>query len=227
MKRVIEDYLKTIYDLHATEGKVSTTALAQRLKIAPASVTGMLKKLARMNLVQYERYQGVRLTPAGEQIALEVIRHHRLIELFLAQALNVPWDRVHEEAEKWEHVLSEDMEDRIDQWLGSPKTDPHGSPIPDKNGKIEEPPKVRLSEVNPSSQAVVAEVSDHDPELLRYLGKLNIYPQTRLIILEIEPFDQSMHVQVGQQTHVLSALVTRCIWVTGVEAINRSTDAIS
>ncbi len=220
MNRVIEDYLKTIYDIHATEGKVTTTAIAQRLKIAPASVTGMLKKLARMNLVQYEKYQGVRLTSAGEQIALEVIRHHRLIELFLAQALNVPWDQVHEEAEKWEHVLSEEMEDRIDRWLGSPKTDPHGAPIPDKNGHIEEPPKVRLCEVVPVSRVVVAEVSDHDPELLRYLGKLNVYPGTSLEVVQVEPFDRSMEVRIGEQIRVLSALVTRCIWVTDVQALD-------
>jgi DtxR family Mn-dependent transcriptional regulator len=111
--QAVEDYLKTIFDIQRAQGKVATTVLAERLGVAPASVTGMLKKLAQLSLVQYEKYQGVRLTAAGEKIALEVIRHHRLIELYLAEALGVPWDRVHEEAEKWEHVLSEYLEDRM------------------------------------------------------------------------------------------------------------------
>src|SRR5918912_2318913 len=134
--QAVEDYLKTIYEIQREQGKVATTVLAERLGIAPASVTGMVKKLAGLHLVAHEPYQGVVLTEAGEKIALEVIRHHRLIERYLAEALAVPWDKVHEEAEKWEHVLSEDMEDRIDALLGHPTTDPHGAPIPARNGTL-------------------------------------------------------------------------------------------
>src|SRR5437867_7774832 len=126
----VQNYLKTIYELQHEQGRVATTLLADRLGVAPASVTGMIKKLAGMHLVTHEPYQGVVLTEAGERIALEVIRHHRLIERYLAEALGVPWDEVHEEAEKWEHVLSEEMEERIDAMLGHPTTDPHGTPIP-------------------------------------------------------------------------------------------------
>ena len=138
VSHAVEDYLKAIYELQIEHGKVSTNALADQLKVAPASVTGMLKKLAedRPRLVNYERHHGVVLTPAGEKIALEVIRHHRLIELYLHQALGYPLDQVDAEAEKLEHVISEDFEDRIAKWLGNPEIDPHGDPIPSKDGKI-------------------------------------------------------------------------------------------
>ena len=123
--KAVEDYLKAIYELQAEGGKVSTTSLSERLSVAPASVTGMAKKLAKMKLVVHEPYQGVELTPAGEKIALEVIRHHRLVESYLAEALGVPWDKVHEEADRWEHVLSEEMEDLMYDKLGYPTSDPH------------------------------------------------------------------------------------------------------
>ena len=219
--QAVEDYLKTIYELQAHHKTVSTTMLADHLSIAPASVTGMLKKLAEMRLVDYARYQGVTLTPTGEKIALEVVRHHRLIELYLAEALGVPWDKVHDEAEKWEHVLSEDIEERIDRFLGSPRWDPHGAPIPDKSGNIEQRPRVRLCDITHPQDVRVLEVSDHDPELLRYLGKLNIYPQTDLTILSIEPFDKSMTVRHQQSTHTLSALVTSYIWVLPEEHMKK------
>src|SRR3990172_692831 len=128
--QAVEDYLKAIYELQAGQKQVSTTALSERLAVAPASVTGMVKKLAALKLVDHQPYQGVTLKPAGEKIALEVVRHHRLVESYLSEALGVPWDQVHAEADKWEHVLSEDMEDRIDALLGHPTTDPHGAPIP-------------------------------------------------------------------------------------------------
>jgi len=126
--RAIEDYLRAVYELQCAEGQVGTNLLAERLGVTPASVTGMLKKLAETKLVIHEPYQGVRLTKAGQKIALEVLRHHRLVERFLAEALGVPWDRVHEEAHKIEHVISEDLEKRMDAMLGYPTTDPHGSP---------------------------------------------------------------------------------------------------
>ncbi|HEY5595983.1 MAG TPA: metal-dependent transcriptional regulator, partial [Candidatus Bipolaricaulota bacterium] len=150
--------MKTICELQQRDGKVSTTALAEQLGVSPASVTGMVKKLAEMKLVGHEPYQGVALTKAGSKIALEVIRHHRLVELYLAEALGVPWDQVHEEAEKWEHVLSEELEERIDQALGHPTTDPHGAPIPSRDGKVVRRSSVRLTSLKPGQLAQVVEV---------------------------------------------------------------------
>ena len=195
--QAVEDYLKAIYKLQSSQPKVVTSALAEHLGVNPASATGMIKKLAESRLVSHERYQGVKLTPPGKKIALEVIRHHRLVELYLAEALNVPWDQVHDEAEKWEHVLSEDLEDRIDEILGYPTTDPHGAPIPSRDGDIEIRDTEFLPKLAEGDSAVIVEVSDHDTDLLRYLGKLQLYPQTIIRIISIAPFDQLITVRVG------------------------------
>jgi len=182
--KAVEDYLKTIYEIQSQQGKVATTVLADRMNVAPASVTGMIKKLANMHLVSYERYQGVTLTDAGEKIALEVLRHHRLVELYLAEALGVPWDQVHDEAEKWEHILSEDLEDRMDEALGHPTTDPHGAPIPTRDGFVDTAPHLRLSDLLPGQTAVIAEVSDHNSDMLRQLGERGLYPATAILVLD-------------------------------------------
>ncbi len=201
--QAVENYLKTIYELQATAEKVSTTGLAERLGVAPASVTGMVKKLAAMKLLKHEPYRGVQLTKAGERIALEVIRHHRLVESYLAESLGVPWDKVHEEAEKWEHVLSEEMEDRISALLGNPTTDPHGAPIPARDGSLPETALRRLSDLEPGERAVVAEVSDHDPELLRYLGELGLFPQTKLRLISAAPFQGPITIEIGGREHAV------------------------
>ncbi|NOX64070.1 MAG: metal-dependent transcriptional regulator [Chloroflexi bacterium] len=182
--QAVEDYLKTIYEIERERGKVATTALAERLGVAPASATGMIKKLAAMHLVSYEPYQGVKLTESGRKIALEVIRHHRLVELYLAEALGVPWDQVHDEAEKWEHILSEDLEERMDAVLGRPTTDPHGAPIPTREGAMPAPARERLYDMTPGQRAVIAEVSDHDPAMLREVGALGLYPSTEITVME-------------------------------------------
>jgi DtxR family Mn-dependent transcriptional regulator len=215
--QAVEDYLKTIYEIQREQGKVATTVLAERLGIAPASVTGMIKKLAGMRLVAHEPYQGVVLTEAGEQIALEVIRHHRLIERYLAEALGVPWDKVHEEAEKWEHVLSEDMEDRIDALLGHPTTDPHGAPIPDRNGTIAQPAQMRMADLRPGQSAIIAEVSDHDAALLRYLGSLGLYPGTEVHMVAVAPFDGPLTIRLGAVEHALGREVAGQIFVAGIK----------
>jgi len=214
--QAVEDYLKAVYELQREQGTVATTALAARLGVTPASATGMIKKLAAMKLVTYEPYQGVRLTRAGRKIALEVIRHHRLIEVYLAEALGLPWDRVHEEAEKWEHVLSEELEDRIDELLGHPTADPHGAPIPSRDGKLPRGRRVPLSELKPGQSAVVAEVSDHDPELLRYLGELGLYPKTPVKVLAVEPFGGPLHLTVGGRKRTLGLEAARYVLVTEV-----------
>lgn len=198
----VEDYLKTIFEIEREQGKVATTVLSERLGVAPASVTGMVKKLAEMNLVEHERYQGVTLTPAGRKIALEVIRHHRLVERYLAEALGVPWDRVHDEAEKWEHVLSEDLEDRIDALLGHPTTDPHGAPIPTRDGQIARTSPDRLLDLLPGQSAIIDEVSDHDPDLLRRLGDLGLFPATAVTLTGRDA--AGLTVLAGESEHRLS-----------------------
>ncbi len=175
----VEDYLKSIYALGRTGEAATTSALAERLDVAPASVTGMLKKLAASGLVDHEKYQGARLTEAGRRVAVETIRHHRLVETYLHQALGVPWDRLHDEAEAWEHVLSEDLEARMDAALGHPTHDPHGSPIPTPDLVLSERELVPLARLEPGQQATVARVSDHDPALLRAVGAAGLFPGVR------------------------------------------------
>jgi DtxR family Mn-dependent transcriptional regulator len=217
--QAVEDYLKNIYELQASAEKVSTTDLAERLGVAPASVTGMVKKLAAMKLLKHEPYHGVLLTKAGEKIALEVIRHHRLVESYLTEALGVPWDKVHEEADKWEHVLSEDMEDRISAMLGNPTTDPHGAPIPARDGSLPETALRRLSDLEPGERAVVAEVSDHDPELLRYLGEMGLFPQTKLRLISAAPFQGPLTIEIGGRERAVGREVAGHVLVeAGVKA---------
>lgn len=211
--QAVEDYLKAIYELQAEGGRVSTTELSERLQVAPASVTGMVKKLATMKLVVHEPYRGVELTPSGEKIALEVLRHHRLVESYLAEALGVPWDKVHEEADRWEHVLSEEMEDLMDDKLGHPTTDPHGAPIPSRDGTIPKTNLRRLSELEAGEAAVIAEVSDHDAELLRYLGDLGLFPRVELRVLSSAPFDGPVTIKTNGDEHALGREVAGHILV--------------
>lgn len=214
--QAIEDYLKTIYALLARDKKASTSAIAERLQVAQASVTGMIKKLAEMKLVEYSPYQGVILTEAGEKVALEVIRHHRLLELYLAEAMGYSWDKVHDEAEQLEHYISEEFEDKIDQFLGKPTLDPHGSPIPTKEGKLPEVTCFVLSEANAGERVVVRRVSDRDPEKLRYLGKIGIYPQIELLVLDKAPFNGPVHVQLNEASHHLGHEISDSILVDRV-----------
>ncbi len=215
----VEDYLKTIYQIEHEQGKVATTVLAEHLRVTPASVTGMIKKLADMRLVAYEPYQGVVLTEAGRKIALEVIRHHRLIELYLAEALGVPWDQVHEEADKWEHILSEDLEDRIDGLLGYPTLDPHGAPIPTREGEMASSPRERLADLQPTQKALIAEVSDHDAGLLRELGACGIYPGTQVEVLARG--DKTVTLRLGEMVHAIPLEMAVFVFVQEVRPANR------
>lgn len=180
----VEDYLKTVYTLIRERGeeRASTSAIAERMGVSAASATNMMQKLADMRLVEYVPYRGVALTDAGEKIALEVIRHHRLIELYLSEALGYPWDEVHDEAERLEHVISEEFEDRIDAMLGHPTTDPHGDPIPPKTGRPPKRTARRLSDAEVGEWVVVRSVSDRDGELLRRLAALDLVPGARVRI---------------------------------------------
>ncbi len=211
-----EDYLKSIYQLQEKGSKVSTGVLAQCLDVKPASVTGMLKKLKQMNLVCQEKYQEVTLTEAGKAIALELIRHHRLLELYLFKALGIPWDGVHEEAEKLEHVISEELEARMDEILGYPTVDPHGAPIPDKNGVVTKTAYVPMVELLKGQSCVVAEVNDTNSELLRYLGGLNLYPGNPFQVLDVAPFEGPFTIDIAGKHVVIGREVTKHVFVTDV-----------
>jgi DtxR family transcriptional regulator, Mn-dependent transcriptional regulator len=212
----IQDYLKAIYELHEEKGEVTTTALARRMNVAAASATSMIKKLAVLGLVRHEPYQGVLLEPAGQRVALEMIRHHRLVERFLAEVLGVPWDEVHDEAERWEHVLSEGVEDRIDAVLGFPTSDPHGSPIPARDGSIDRPERLPLAELDPGQSAVIAEVSDRDGEVLRYLAEAGLVPSAAVTVVAVEPFDGPLTLRVEGKQRVLAHELARDLLVSEV-----------
>ena len=218
ISHAVEDYLKAIYELEEDTGRVSTTALAERLKVAPASVTGMIQKLAdqRPRLVQYERHQGVLLTAAGRRLALEIIRHHRLIELYLSEALGFEWDKVDAEAEKLEHVISEEFEEKICALLGDPARDPHGDPIPAKDGTVAARSHRTLSDVGAGESIRVERVRDDDPALLRYLAEIGIVPEATVTVADRAPFDGPLHVRVGAKTsaaHALGRSVTDQVFV--------------
>ena len=216
--QAIEDYLKAIYELHEESDAATTSALAKRLGVAPASATLMVKKLAGLKLVDHEPYRGVVLRPPGEKIALEVIRHHRLVESFLAEVLGVPWDEVHDEAERWEHVLSEEVEDRIDERLGFPTSDPHGAPIPARNGAIRRPESVRMDELEPGQSATIVEVSDRDPDLLRYAGARGLVPGATLTLIAAEPFGGPLTVDVDGAEHAVGRELAAHLLVAEVVA---------
>jgi DtxR family Mn-dependent transcriptional regulator len=198
-----ENYLKEIYNLSLDNQQVTTSMLAERLRYTPATVSGMLKKLAGLSWVDYEPYQGVRLTESGRAVALEVIRHHRLIETYLAKALNIPWEKVHDEAEVLEHSLSEYLEERIDEQLGRPKTDPHGSPIPSHGGEISASARLRLVDLSPGDRGAIVEVNDRIPGLLTQLDKRKLFPGTEFKVLNVEPIDALITIQSSGKQHIL------------------------
>ena len=195
----VEDYLKSVYELTGGEGRASTGQLARFLEITPASATGMAQALAGTSppLLDYQKHRGVALTDRGRRVALEVIRHHRLIELFLHEALGLEWDEVHDEAELLEHVLSERLEARIAETLGDPSHDPHGDPIPDRQLELPVTRAMSLKDLPAGSSGVVLRVTaDHDPALLRHMGALGLRPPARLTLLERSPFDQTLRLRV-------------------------------
>jgi DtxR family transcriptional regulator, Mn-dependent transcriptional regulator len=185
----VEDYCKAIFTLESrAEEPVATNPLADRLGITPGSVSAMLKRLSELGLIEHHAYRGVRLTPEGRMVALEVIRHHRLIELFLAESLEMPWDRVHDEAEVLEHVLSEELEQLIASKLGNPTLDPHGDPIPSAELELDETATQPLELLGKGQSGVFVRVSDSDSEMLRYLSERGIAPGDRLTVRERQPF---------------------------------------
>ncbi|HXG84286.1 MAG TPA: metal-dependent transcriptional regulator [Pyrinomonadaceae bacterium] len=194
---VIEDYLKAIYSLREKEEQVRTVALSTHLNVKPPTATAMLKTLADLELIEYEPYHGAKLTATGEKIALEIIRHHRLIELYLVKALGFTWDEVHDEAEILEHFISERLEARIAAYLGDPTHDPHGDPIPAFDGTLPEKIVYSLADFNPPAQVSITRVCDQNAERLRYLAELGFVPGTSVKIVAVEPFDGPVTIQLG------------------------------
>jgi DtxR family Mn-dependent transcriptional regulator len=211
----IEDYLKVIYTLIRERGeeRASTSAIADRMEVSAASATNMMQKLADMRLVEYVPYRGVSLTETGEKIALEVIRHHRLIELYLAEALGYSWDAVHDEAERLEHVISEEFEDRIDAMLGHPTIDPHGDPIPPKTGRPPVGTSRRLSDVAIGESVVVRRVSDRNGDFLRQLASIELVPGARVSVVDREHGDGSITLELDGRRLSVGDLLARRVYV--------------
>ena len=199
----MEDYLKGIYRLSQHAETVTTQSLAEELGISGPSVTNMVKRLDELRLVRHTRYHGVQLTEAGTKIALEVLRHHRLLELYLAESLGYEWDQVHAEAERLEHHVSDELEARMDWALGFPTRDPHGDPIPSRDGTIDRVSETRLLDLQPGEAAVVSRVSDRDAEQLRYLGELGLYPGAAVAVVERFPFDGPLKIRVGDDEQLI------------------------
>jgi DtxR family Mn-dependent transcriptional regulator len=210
----VENYAKAIYSLQNRTGEpVATNDLADRLQVTPASASGMIKKLADQGLVEHVPYRGVQLTHDGEQVALEVLRHHRLLELYLVEQLGVPWDRVHEEAEALEHVISEDLEARIAAKLGNPTHDPHGDPIPDAKLKIDESTTRSLADLEPGDRGEFVRVSDSDPAMLRYLSERGVALGDALEVLDRQPFGGPLTVRFGDTLQVLGGALAAAMRV--------------
>ena len=212
--QAIEDYLKTIFSLAEQESPVSTSRIAEARQVKPGSVTSMLQRLDKLNLVHYEKHYGVTLTKSGEKIALEVIRHHRLLELYLNEALGFSWDEVHEQADVLEHVISEKLEERIATFLGDPKFDPHGDPIPDKDGAMETIPMMPLVETAVGTTTEIARIQDDaNSEMLRYLADLGLTPGQEITVRSIAPFDGPITIDVEGEEKIIGNTIAAAILV--------------
>jgi DtxR family transcriptional regulator, Mn-dependent transcriptional regulator len=200
----IQDYVREIWKLESEGGRATTSALAERLDVSPPSVTAMLKKLASLGLVEHRRYRGATLTAKGERVALEVIRHHRLLEQYLVETLGLPLDAVHAEAHRLEHALSEELEAEIDRSLGFPTRDPHGDPIPRPDLTLDEVELTPLSALEAGNKATVERIPDGDGELLRYLAQLKLTPGSRLEVRDAAPFEGPLTIRIGGADHAIS-----------------------
>lgn len=209
----VEDYLKAVYDLEQPGHPASTNALAERLSLAPASISGMVRRLAEQGLLNHEPYRGVTLTPLGRRAALRTLRRHRILESYLATVLGVPWDTVHDEAETLEHAASDDLIDRMARALGDPAFDPHGAPIPSRSGEVDETRHRTLAEWPLDTAGVIMSVSDKDPSLLRYLGDLQLTPGTSITVQAREPFDGPIAVLVDRAVRTIGPGAARAVRV--------------
>lgn len=205
LSQSVEDYLKTIYKLqsHGEEAPVPTGEIADAMDISAASVSNMVKRLTQMELVEYESYRGVTLTETGMKIALEVIRHHRLLELYLREVMDYPWDKLHEEAEHLEHHISEDFEEKLEEMLGNPTHDPHGDPIPTRSGSIAETATRPLASVESGESVVIRRVSDTDPQLLTHLEEIDLLPTNEVAVVEKSAFNGPLTVRANGNEHIV------------------------
>ncbi|MFL5894544.1 MAG: metal-dependent transcriptional regulator [Thermoleophilaceae bacterium] len=215
----VEDYAKAIYALQsAAGGPITNNALAERLGVTPASASAMVKKLDGLGLVEHVPYRGVELTAAGRRVALEVLRHHRLLELYLAESLGVPWDRVHAEAEVLEHHISEELEELIAQKLGNPTHDPHGDPIPTRELELVESASATLDSLATGARGRFTRISDHDPEMLRYLADRGIAPGDHFEVMDKQPFGGPLFVRFGDELHVVGGRLAAAMRVEEARA---------
>lgn len=217
LSQTVEDYLKTIFKIQE-DGRATTSKIASEMEVSSASVTNMMKRLADMGLLEYASYQGVELTESGRKIALEVIRHHRLLELYLKEMLGYSWDEVHEEAEKLEHHISERFEDRIAEMLDEPTHDPHGDPIPSKEGDMPAAEAQRLIDAERKTDLIVRRVTNQDPELLRHLDDIGLIPGVKVHVKKQAPYDGPLTVQVEDQEQVIGRKVADSILVSPYES---------
>ncbi len=221
LTQAIEDYLKVIFKLTRERAGVTTNAVAARMGVAPASVSNMVKKLARLKLVEHMPYHGMVLTPRGVKVALEVIRHHRLLELYLSQQLGVRLDRVDEEAERLEHVLSEEVEEKIAGLLGQPTLDPHGDPIPTREGAVDEAQHPRLADLGPGEEGAVVRVSDRHPAVLRALARQGLLPGTRVRVTHIAA-DGVVYIQIGPRSRPVRPDLAAAVYIEPDRAPGRA-----
>ena len=203
LTRSVEDYLKAIYRLSGDDRPASTSEIAQHLALAPASVSGMVKRLSEQGLLEHERYRGVQLTPDGKRVALRMLRRHRLIESYLVANLGYSWDTVHDEAERLEHAVSDDLVERMADALGNPRVDPHGDPIPSADGSMPVTDVVSLAEVEPGHSARIQRVSTREPDFLRHLAQLGLVPGARVTLRDRRPFLGPITVETEEATHVV------------------------
>ena len=209
----VEDYLATIYRVASENQKSTTTIIADKMNVSRATVSSMFKKLAASELITHVLYKGVSLTATGEKIALEIIRHHRLIELYLQDTMGVPWEKVHEEADKMEHILSEEIEDRIDKLLNNPTIDPHGAPIPTKEGYISNDNFRRLSQAKKGEDLVIKRVDEEDSKKLVYLADKGLYPNTALKVTNVEPFNGPITIEIDNTEIIVGNKIADSVFV--------------
>ncbi|MHB1863433.1 MAG: metal-dependent transcriptional regulator [Gemmatimonadaceae bacterium] len=220
----VEDYLKAIYELERAGNAAGTNEIAAALRIAPASVSGMVRRLAEQGLIEHEPYRGARLTDAGRRAALRTLRRHRVIEAYLAQALGYPWDRVHDEAERLEHAASDELVDRMAAAIGEPRTDPHGAPIPSRDGTVDERRLESLDDLAPGADTRVQRVEDDDSGRLRYLAELGITPGARIRLVARAPFGGPITLRVAGAERSIGPELARHVLVTTAPEL-LSTDA--
>lgn len=212
LTRSVEDYLKSIYHLTSQGGFATTSDIAAMLEIAPPSVSGMMKRLSETGLIEHVPYRGVQLTPQGRRAALQMIRRHRILEVYLTQQLGYDWGDVHDEAERLEHAVSEKLIDRMSGALGDPRYDPHGAPIPTAAGEIEEAELITLADARVGAELALRQVGDEDPARLRYLAEQGLLPGTRMAVVDRQPFNGPTTVRIGVETRVVGRELAAMLW---------------